>query len=59
MIDAYGVRDDFPDPDLYGLSKRAVFVVDGERTVTYARATDDASREPASDEVIAAADDAE
>jgi len=59
VADAYGVRDDFPDPGLYGLSKRAVFVVDGERTVTYAWATDNASREPAYDEMIAAADDAE
>jgi peroxiredoxin len=55
IIDAYGVRDDFEDIGLYGLSKRAVFVLDGDGRVTYAWVTDDASEEPDYDEVVAAA----
>ena len=56
VTDSYGVRDDFPDIGLYGLAKRAVFVVDGEGTVRYAWVTDDASREPDYDAVVAAAE---
>lgn len=56
LIDLYDVRDDFADIGLYGLAKRAVFVVDGDGTVSYAWVTDDAGQEPDYDEVIAAAE---
>jgi len=59
VIDAYDVRDDFVDVGLYGLAKRAVFVVDGGGTVRYAWVTDDASLEPDYDAVVAAVEDAE
>ena len=35
IIDDYGVRDDFEDIGYFGLAKRAVFVVDDDRTITY------------------------
>ena len=38
----------------YGISKRAVFVVDGAGVVRYAWITDDALVEPDVDEVVAA-----
>ncbi|PSP46109.1 peroxiredoxin [Halobacteriales archaeon QH_10_70_21] len=55
VIDAYDVRMDFPPVDLEGVAKRAVFVVDGSGTVTYAWVSDDPSLEPEYDEVAAAA----
>jgi peroxiredoxin len=46
IIDAYDVRDDFDDIGYYGLAKRAVFVVDDERTVTWRWVADDPGKEP-------------
>lgn len=51
VIDEYGVRMDFDDIGLYGVAKRAVFVIDSDRTVTYAWQHDDPSVEPDYDAV--------
>jgi peroxiredoxin len=54
VIDRYGVRDDFADLGVYGLAKRAVFVVDGDGVVTYRWVSEDPSLEPDYHEVLAA-----
>jgi peroxiredoxin len=54
VIDRYGVRDDFADLGVYGLAKRAVFVVDGDGVVTYRWVGEDPSLEPEYDAVLAA-----
>jgi len=46
IVDRYGVRDDFEDIGYYGLAKRAVFVVDGDREVTWTWVADDPGKEP-------------
>ena len=46
IIDDYGVRDDFADIGYYGLAKRAIFVVDEDRTVTYRWLAEDPGQEP-------------
>jgi peroxiredoxin len=56
IIDDYGVRDDFEDIGYYGLAKRAVFVVDDERTVTWRWVADDPGQEPDYEAVEAAAE---
>jgi peroxiredoxin len=53
VVDAYDVSMDFADLGIRDLAKRAVFVVDGEGTVTYAWVSDDAGVEPDYDEVLA------
>jgi len=58
VIDDYDVRMDFPPVDLEGVAKRAVFVVDGSGTVTYAWVSDDPGVEPDYDAVAAATADA-
>ena len=58
LVDAYGVRTDFESPAVGGLARRAVFVVDPDRTVTDARGADDPTREPDYDAVVGAAVDA-
>jgi len=55
VIDAYGVRTDFADLGYYGLAQRAVFVIDGDGTVTYAWVADNAGLEPDYDAVEDAA----
>ncbi|WP_256298181.1 redoxin domain-containing protein [Haloarchaeobius salinus] len=45
-IRAYGLEMDIPDLGLYGIANRAVFVLDGERTVSYAWVSDDPTNEP-------------
>ncbi len=55
VIDRYGVRDDFGDIGVYGLSKRAVFVLERDGTVSFAWVTDDAGLEPDYDAVVEAA----
>jgi peroxiredoxin len=55
VIDAYSVRTDFDALDVHGVAKRAVFVVDSDRTVTYAWVSDDPGVEPDYDEVLEAA----
>jgi len=58
IIDAYDVSIDFADLGYYGVAKRSVFVVDAERTITYAWESDDPGVEPDYDEVEVAAADA-
>ncbi|MFC7045523.1 redoxin domain-containing protein [Halobacteriaceae archaeon GCM10025711] len=57
IIDDYDVRMDFADLDYYGVAKRAVFVVDSDREVTYKWVSDDPGVEPDYDEVEQAARD--
>ena len=58
LLDAYDVRTDFEAVDLEGVAKRAVFVVDGKGTITYAWVVDDPSLEPDYDAVLSAAAEA-
>ncbi len=46
IIDAYDLAMDFSHIGVRDLAKRAVFVVDGDGTVTYAWESDDPGREP-------------
>ena len=55
VVDAYGISMDFTALGVENLAKRAVFVVDGDRTVTYAWVTDDPGVEPDYDAVVEAA----
>ncbi|WP_277540957.1 redoxin domain-containing protein [Haloarcula laminariae] len=55
IVDAYDIAMDFTALGVHNLAKRAVFVVDEDRTVTYAWVTDDPGVEPDYDEVIEAA----
>ena len=55
IIDAYRVRTSFDHIGLHGLAKRAVFVVDTDRTIAYAWVSDDPGVEPDYDEVATAA----
>lgn len=57
LIDAYDVETDFADLGIDRLAQRAVFVVDEDRTVTYAWIADNPGQEPDYDEVIAAVED--
>lgn len=56
IIEDFGVRTDFSDLGVYGLAQRAVFVVDGEGTVTYRWVAEHAGLEPDYDEVERAAE---
>lgn len=58
VIDDYGVRMDFADLGVYGVAKRAVFVIDDDREVTYRWVTDDPGEEPDYEAVESAARDA-
>ena len=58
IVDAYDAGMAFDDLGIDEVAKRAVFVIDGDRTVTYAWASDDTSVEPDYDDVEAAAQDA-
>ncbi|WP_324661953.1 redoxin domain-containing protein [Haloarcula sediminis] len=58
IVDAYDISMDFTALGVHNLAKRAVFVVDEDRTVTYAWASDDPGVEPDYDEVIEAVRDA-
>jgi peroxiredoxin len=55
VIDAYEVSMDFEALGVHDVAKRAVFVVDGDGTVTYAWVSDDPGVEPDYDEVLEAA----
>jgi len=55
IIDAYDIAMDFTALGVHDLAKRAVFVVDEDRTVTYAWVSDDPGVEPDYDEVVEAA----
>jgi peroxiredoxin len=52
IIGAYDLAMDFSHIGVRDLAKRAVFVVDGTGTVTYAWVSDDPGREPDYDEVL-------
>ena len=56
VVEAYDVSMAFEAVGIDRLAKRAVFVVDGDRTVTYAWVSDDPGAEPDYDEVIQAID---
>ncbi|MFB6081490.1 MAG: redoxin domain-containing protein [Halanaeroarchaeum sp.] len=58
LIDAYDVRMDFADLGYHGVAKRAVFVIDGDGTVTYRWVSDDPGIEPDYEEVERAAAEA-
>jgi peroxiredoxin len=58
IIDAYDVVMDFDDLGINSVAERAVFVVDGDGTVSYAWVSDDPGVEPDYDEVESAAADA-
>jgi len=51
IIDAYGLGIDIADLGLYGISNRAVFVVDSNGDITYAWVAEDPTNEPDYDEV--------
>jgi len=53
-VAAFDVVDEFPELGLSAVARRSVFVIDGDRTVTYAWAADNADQEPTYDDVIAA-----
>jgi peroxiredoxin len=53
-IDAYGLEIDIEDLGLLGVANRAVYVVDGDGTVSYAWTTDDPTVEPDYEELLAA-----
>lgn len=57
-VDAYDVSMDFERYGVDDIAKRAVFVVDGRGTVTYAWVSDDPGAEPDYDAVARAADEA-
>jgi peroxiredoxin len=54
LIDAYGVSMDFEQLGIEHIAQRAVFVVDGDGTITYAWSADDPTIEPDYDEILAA-----
>jgi len=54
IIDAFDIAMDFTALGVHNLAKRAVFVVDEDRTVTYAWVSDDPGVEPDYDEVVGA-----
>ena len=54
IVDAYDIAMDFTAMGVYNLAKRAVFVVDTDRTVSYAWVSDDPGVEPDYDEVLSA-----
>lgn len=58
IIDAYDVSMYWSEYGLEGFAKRAVFVVDDDRQVTYTWVSDDTKTEPDYDELIEAADTA-
>lgn len=51
IIDDYDVRMDFADLGVYGVAKRAVFVLDSAGTITYSWVSDDPGVEPDYDAV--------
>ncbi|WP_439025987.1 redoxin domain-containing protein [Haloarchaeobius sp. DT45] len=59
IIDDYGVRMDFDDLGVYGVAKRAVFVVNADGEVTWSWVSDDPGVEPDYDAVREAAEAAE
>ena len=55
IVESYDIAMDFTAMGVYDLAKRAVFVVDEDRTVTYAWVSDDPGVEPDYDAVLDAA----
>ncbi|WP_159901363.1 redoxin domain-containing protein [Salinirussus salinus] len=58
VIEAYDASMDFEALGVHDVAKRAVFVVDGDGTVTYAWVSDDPGVEPDYDEVLEAVHEA-
>ena len=57
IIDAYDIAMDFTALGVHNLAKRAVFVIDDDRTVTYAWVSDDPGVEPNYDDVVGSVQD--
>jgi peroxiredoxin len=57
-IRAYDLEIDIPDLGLHGIANRAVFVLDDDRTATYAWTADDPTNEPDYGAVLEAVRDA-
>jgi peroxiredoxin len=57
-IREYDLEMDIPDLGLYGISNRAVFVLDEDGTVTYRWVADDPTNEPDYDELLDAVESA-
>ncbi len=57
-VEAYDIAMDFEALGVHDVAKRAVFVVDGDGTVTYTWVSDDPGVEPEYDEVLEAAREA-
>jgi peroxiredoxin len=55
VVEAYDLTMDFEALGVHDVAKRAVFVVDGDGTVTYTWVSDDPGVEPDYDEVLEAA----
>ena len=51
-IRAYDLEIDIPELGLHGIANRAVYVLDGDGTVTYAWVADDPTTEPDYDELL-------
>lgn len=56
-IDAFDIAMDFEAIGVHDIAERAVLVVDGNRTVTYAWVSDDPGVEPDYDELLRAVDE--
>ncbi|MFB6072154.1 MAG: redoxin domain-containing protein [Halobacterium sp.] len=52
VIREYGLEIDIPELGLYGITNRAVFVLDDDGTVAYAWEADDPTNEPPYDDVL-------
>ncbi|SEQ42514.1 redoxin domain-containing protein [Natrinema salaciae] len=57
VTDDYGIAMDFADLGVHGVSKRSVFVVDGDGRIAYSWVSDDPGVEPDYDEIEAAVED--
>jgi len=53
-IEAYDLRIDIEELGLFGVANRAVYVLDGDGTVSYAWTTDDPTVEPEYEELVEA-----
>jgi len=53
-VDAYDLTTDIPELGLHGIANRAVYVLDGDGTVTYSWVADDPTNEPDYEELLAA-----
>jgi len=57
VVDDFGIRGDLPHHGVYGVARRAVFVVDGDGRVAYRWVAEEPGTEPDYGEVLAAVTD--